>query len=320
MNLLFLSVGTRVELLNLFRKTAKELNLTVKITATDISELAPAVYFADNHYFIPRIGEEGYIDSIIDICLKEDIQLIIPTIDTELTILAENREKIESKTNTKVLISSPEVIEICRDKNKTATFLQENGFGTPHVYKEGETVNFPAFIKPYNGSASINIFKINNEKELLFFKEYIQEPIIQEFISGDEYTVDCFLDFDSNIISIVPRLRIRTRAGEISKGKICKDIDIIENVKRLLTVLKPIGQITIQCIKTEKGIQYIEINPRFGGGAPMSMMAGANSSAYLYRIFQGEKLSYDESYQDNLTFLRFDNSIILDNTMNPLNR
>lgn len=142
-----------------------------------------------------------------------------------------------------------------------------------------------------------------------------KDPIVQDFMEGEEFTVDIFLDFDSNIITIVPRLRIATRSGEISKGKIIKDRGIINDIKRLMRVLKPIGHITVQLMKTKKGIEYIEINPRFGGGAPMSIQSGADSCENLYRLLMGERLEYNENYRDNIIFLRFDYSICLDENM-----
>lgn len=319
MNILIMSAGRRVELIKLFKETAQKLNIESKLIAADISNTAPAIYFADKFYLIPRINEEGYIESIINICQKENINLIVPTIDTELKKLSENKEYIENNTSAKVLVSDIKVINICRDKRNTQKFFEENGFGVPKEYSLNDTdVKLPVFIKPIDGSSSINTFKVNTMEELTFFKNYIKNPMIQEFIEGEEFTVDAFLDFDSNIISIVPRRRIQTRAGEIIKGKIIKDRDVIEDVKRLLETLKPIGQITIQCMKTSDGIKYIEINPRFGGGAPMSIRAGANSCENLYRLLIGEKLSYSENYQENLTFLRFDDSIMLDENMNVM--
>ena len=126
-----------------------------------------------------------------------------------------------------------------------------------------------------------------------------------------EYTIDAFLDFEGNIITIVPRIRLATRSGEIAKGKIVKDDEITADVTRLLTELKPIGHITIQCMRTDRGIEYIEINPRFGGGAPMSIRAGADSCENLYRLIRGEKLTRSTDYRANITFLRFDASIML---------
>lgn len=322
MNILILSAGRRVELVQRFQRAAEKLDITGKIIAADMSNLAPAVFFADKSYVVPQINDPGYLDQIIKICLKENIRLIIPTIDTELLLLSLNKQYIEDETDAKVLISSVEVINICRDKMNTQKFFEENAFLVPSLIKQEdiicENVNYPLFIKPLDGSSSINAFKVKNKKELDFFMEYISNPIVQEMIKGDEYTVDAFLDFDSNLISVVPRIRMATRGGEILKGKIIKDRDIIEDVTRLLYVLKPIGHITIQCMKTKKGIEYIEINPRFGGGAPMSIDAGADSCEYLYRLLRGEKLTYQENYRENILFLRFDQSIMLDENLKLL--
>ena len=322
-NVLILSAGRRVELTQRFKAARDRLNIDGKVVAADISDMAPAIYFADKFYLIPAIGEENYISSVIDICRKEKIDLIVPTIDTELLILAENREEIENSTGAKVLLSDNRVIKICRDKNNTQDFFEENNFGVPKLltHKEIEKgeYSFPLFIKPEDGSSSINTFKINNAKELKFFSEYIDKPIIQEYMSGKEFSIDVFCDFESNPITIVPRERISMRSGEIAKGVINKDREIIDDVNRLISILKPIGHITIQCMKTDEGIKYIEINPRFGGGAPMSIDAGADSCENLYRILRGEKLSYNENYKDGNVFLRFDSSIMLNENMELCN-
>lgn len=314
-NVLFLSAGRRVELIQFFREAVEELGMKSKLVAADITETAPAIYFADTFYMIPKIYHEKHIDSIIDICKKEDIHLIIPTIDTELLKLAENKEYIEQQTNAKVLVSDLDVINICRNKINTQLFFEKYGFGVPKLISQEDVKNknytLPLFIKPLNGSSSKNTFKVTNEQELHFFNKYIDYPMIQQFIEGEEFTVDTFLDFDSNIISIVPRKRLATRDGEISKGIIVKDEEIIAEVRAVLEALKPIGHITVQCMKTTDGIKFIEINPRFGGGAPMSIKAGANSPAWLYRLLSGEQLSYQEEYEENLLCLRYDDAVFI---------
>ncbi|MBE0069601.1 ATP-grasp domain-containing protein [Thermoanaerobacterium thermosaccharolyticum] len=318
-NVLILSAGRRVELIKSFQNAARKLKIKSNIVAADCSEMAPALYFADKIYKLPSINDPDYITSIINVCINENISLVVPTIDTDLILLAKNKKKIQEKANTKVLISDIRVIEICRDKIKTQKFLEKNNFGIPKMYTDDELesndVGYPLFIKPKSGSSSINAFKVRNKNELMVYKNIIDEPIIQEYIEGEEFTVDAFLDFESNIITIVPRLRIATRSGEISKGKIIKDREIINDVSRLMKVLNPIGHITVQLMKTKNGIKYIEINPRFGGGAPMSIQSGADSCENLYRLLMGQKLSYNENYRDNIIFLRFDNSICLDENM-----
>lgn len=311
-NILILSAGRRVELVNLFKKASVDLKINSKVIAADCSETAPALYFADKKVTLPRIDHPEYIDKIIEISKKEQIKLIVPTIDTDLLLLSKSQDYIYKNSGAKVLISSEDVISICRDKIKTQYYLEENGFRVPTLYnKDSQNINFPVFIKPVDGSSSINAFKVNSIDELNNYFQIIKNPMIQEFIKGDEYTVDVFLDFNSNVITIVPRLRMAVRGGEISKGKIVKNKTIIDEVMQLMKTLKPIGHITVQLMVTKEGIKFIEINPRFGGGAPMSIQSGANSCINLYKLLMNEKLTYNDDYEEDLVFLRYDRSICL---------
>lgn len=315
-NVLFSSVGRRVELVNSFRKAKEKLGISGKLVGVDMDELAPALRFVDIRYKVPRLDSEDFITSIIEICNKENISLIIPTIDTELEIYAINREKIESNTNARIMVSSEKSINIIRDKIATCKFMEENNIGVPKLVTEEDIINkkikFPLFIKPLDGSSSINAFKVNNMEELLFFNKYIPNPIIQEFAEGQEYCVDVFCDFDSEVISVVPKMRISHRSGEITKSKIIKDREIIDLAKKIVKVLKPIGEINFDCIKTKDGIKVIEINGRFAGGAPISFQAGADSPTKLYKLLMGEKLEYNEDFKDEMIALRFDDAVYLD--------
>ncbi|WNS43525.1 ATP-grasp domain-containing protein [Paenibacillus sp. MMS20-IR301] len=319
LNILILSAGRRVELVQCFKAAAQKLQISAKVVAGDCSNIAPALYFADKAVVLPKIHEPNYIDEIINICKANEIALVIPTIDTDLLLLAEQKERIESISGTKLLLSDLNVVAICRDKVEFQRFLENHKFQIPKMYTNNELdsteLSYPLFIKPKSGSSSVNTFKVCNRAELNTYRQIVNQPIIQDYISGQEFTVDVFLDFSGKVITIVPRERIATRSGEISKGKIVKDTDIIEDVKRLVDVLKPIGHITVQLMKTEKGIEYIEINPRFGGGAPMSIKSGADSCENLYKLLMGEKLDYNESYRDQALFLRYDSAIALDENM-----
>ncbi len=320
-NVLVLSAGRRVELIKCFKHAASELKVNGKVVAVDCSDTAPALYFADKYRLVPRIDSGRYIDAVIDVCNEESISLIVPTIDTELIILAENKERIERETDARLLISDLSVIQVCRNKLNTQRYMEEHGFKVPHLYTkeelEKDDILFPLFVKPIDGSSSIDTYKVENREQLNAILTLVKDPMVQDYMAGEEYTIDVFLDFGSNIITMVPRLRMATRSGEIAKGRIVKDTEIIEDVTRLMNELKPIGHITVQCRKTDRGIEYIEINPRFGGGAPMSIMAGADSCSNLYRLLRGEVLTYNEDYRENVIFLRFDSSIMLNGDMVP---
>lgn len=315
-NILITSCGRRVELIKAFMSTRAELNIEGKVIASDMSPIAPALYFADVRETVPKLSDSEYLPRIIEICNKYNVKLIVPTIDTELQLLADNRELIEASTQAKVLISAPGVIDICNDKFKSAQFFKANDFGVPITYTEEDldkgNYRLPLFIKPLDGSSSVNAFKVNSVDELVFFRKYIANPIVQECVEGTEYTVDAFLDFNSNVVSVVPRKRLQTRSGEILKGEIDVNPIIVNDVKRMLSLLKPIGHITVQGFMGNDGVfKYIEINPRFGGGAPMSIKAGANSCKWLYQILGGERPEVS-AIADGAIFSRFDDCIMID--------
>lgn len=313
MHILFTGVGRRIELLQAFRNAALVLNKELKIYGADMAGTAPALAYCDYTRKVVAMKDPGYIDNLLTICKEDHIDLLIPTIDTDLTVLSENREQFDV-IGTKVMISSPDMIRICRDKNLTSQFFINCGLHAPmpvnnwKEYKAG----FPAFIKPKDGSSSINAFKVENEEELEVYANQIEEYIIQPFVSGREYTIDIFCDWDGNPISIVPRERLQVRAGEVLKTRIAIDSQMIEEAKLLCQAFKPCGPMTVQLIRDEQGIDwYIEINPRFGGGAPLSMKAGARSAETILKLLDKEPVEYTEKVANGAIYSRFDQSVCI---------
>ncbi|HRO31312.1 MAG TPA: ATP-grasp domain-containing protein [Citricoccus sp.] len=303
-----------MELVQAFQKAMQDQAPGSKVVAGDAQGLAPALYHADEAVLLPRVSDPTYLDSLCAVVTEHQISLVIPTIDPELPVLAEMRQEIESRTGTRVMIAEPWVTRICNDKMLTQDHVVRNGLLAPQVFERTEAVDvedFPVILKPKAGSSSIGVHVVDNREQLDYLLPQTTDPMIQELVTGDEYTVDCFSDFEGNIVSIVPRLRIATRGGEILKGRIAKDPQIITAVKELLASLPMPGHSTVQCFKTERGIEFIEVNPRFGGGAPMSIAAGADSCANLIRLLRGEALEYTEDYEDGVTFMRFDQAIMI---------
>ena len=313
MRILFTSVGRRVELMQEFASAAKNLNIDLEIFGADITETAPALSFCNSTVIVPRIKSPDYIPFLLSFCKENKIDALIPTIDTDLLILSQNK-KAFLETGTKVFISDEDKIALCRDKNLTSAYFESVGLLAPapvNNYKNYKCP-FPAFIKPKDGSSSIFAYKANDLKELEAYSLQVPDYIVQPFIEGTEYTVDAFCDFDGNPIYITPRIRLAVRAGEVLKTEIVQDEAIIEEMKRLIADYKPCGAITVQLIRQKESGKdyYIEINPRFGGGAPLSMKAGANSAEATLKLIGGEKLSYlPNAAQDGAIYCRFDQSI-----------
>lgn len=313
MNILILSAGRRVALVKGFKNALKKLNIQGNVVAVDLRKDAPALYFADKAHQVKHIEDDGYVDDIISICNKEDIDMVIPIMEREIEILSQKKEYIENSTKSKVILSCKESIEICRNKFKTAKFLEENGFYTPKIITDEDLKNknykFPLFIKPLDGVSSINAFKINNEEELNFFKSYIKNPIIQEFIDGEEYGIDVLADFNGNPITIVPMKAITIRAGDYTRGKIIKNRLIIDTTKKLLEALNIIGPIVIDCIVKDDKVYIIEINGRFSTEAPALFEIGDDKAEKLIRLILGEELKYNEDYEEDATFMFYEESI-----------
>lgn len=312
-HILFIGIGRRIELVQSFRLAALVLHKTVKIYGEDLTTTAPAITYCDCYRNIVPIRHPDYINDLLKVCIEDKIDIVIPTIDTCLLLLAENRKKFE-EIGTKVLISDPDKVLICRDKNKTSQFFVDCGVKAPlpvnnwKQYKLG----FPAFIKPKDGSSSINAYKVENASELEVYAEQIKDYVIQPFVSGREYTIDIFCDWEGKPISIVPRERLQVRAGEVLKTRICLDKTMIDEAKAICKSFKPCGPITIQLIRDDEGIDwFIEINPRYGGGAPLSMKAGARSAETILKLLDGEPLD-PQRIADNAVYSRFDQSVCVE--------
>ena len=313
LKILFTGVGRRIELLQAFRSAALILDKELKIYGADMAGTAPALAYCDYTRKVVAMNDPAYIQNLIDICVADKIDLLIPTIDTDLLVLSENKDRF-NEIGTKVMISAPDKIRICRDKNNTSQFFVDCGLHAPmpvndwQEYKDG----YPAFIKPKDGSSSINAYKVDTAEELEVYAGQVEDYIVQPFVDGREYTVDVFCDWNGEPISIVPRERLQVRAGEVLKTEICMDETMIEEAKTLCKAFKPCGPMTVQLIRDKDGIDwFIEINPRFGGGAPLSMKAGARSAEAILQLMDGEKVSYMQDIADGAIYSRFDQSVCI---------
>ena len=313
--ILFTGVGRRIELIQAFRTAALVLNKTIKIYGADMAGTAPALAYCDYTRKVVAMKDPNYINDLLGICIADDIDLVIPTIDTDLLVLAENRERF-TDIGTKVMISAPDKIRICRDKNYTSKFFVDCGLHAPMPVNDWKKYDsgYPAFIKPKDGSSSINAFKIDNIEELEVYAAQIDDYIVQPFIEGKEYTVDIFCDWDGEPISIVPRERVQIRAGEVLKTRIELDKTMIAEAKTLCHEFRPCGPMTVQLIRDRNsGINYyIEINPRFGGGAPLSMKAGARSAEAIIKMLDGAEPERYKSVADGAVYSRFDQSVCIE--------
>ena len=315
-NVLITSAGKRVVLVQIFQNTLKQLGISAKVYTTDMKpEMAPAGIVSDGCFVVSRCNSDNYINELVNICKKQNIGVIIPTIDTELTILALNKEQFEN-IGVSLALSDYEFIITCRDKRKTINLFNKIGIGVP-ISRDKYHPIFPMFAKPYDGSLSTNIHIIKNQDELT--KEILEDSklIFMEYIDKNEYkefTVDMYYGKDNRVKGIVPRERIEIRAGEINKGITRKNfiVDFLKNKMGFMPGVR--GCICIQLFYREKDndVKGIEINPRFGGGFPLSYYAKANFAEYIINEYLLNKtVDYSDDWFGNTLMLRYDNDIIV---------
>jgi carbamoyl-phosphate synthase large subunit len=299
---------------------AKQLKINASFFGTDTTDLSPALQLCDESFLVKPTTHPGYIRQLLSIVKNNKVKLLVPTVDLDLKLLAQNKPKFAS-LGCQVLVSTPEVIDICQDKRKTYRFLVKNGFDTPltmsvrSALSKGK-LNWPCFLKPWDGYAGRGNAVVNNRRELSFFAKRIPNAICQQFIKGTEYTCDVYIDFDLKVRCVVPRKRIEVRTGEVSKAQIIKNTRIMKQAAGLAEKLGAgPGVITLQLFLTDSGdIKFVEINPRFGGGAPLSIKAGANFPKWILQELSGKKQNIRfDGFKDKLIMLRYDSEVWLEN-------
>ena len=317
-NILITSVGKRVVLTEIFKETRLLRHLNNKIFTTDISPaLSPAAYVSDFCFAVPRCTDDNYIPILLKLCIDNDIKVVIPTIDTELAVLARNYS-LFLEHGIQLVVSDIEFIEICRDKRKTHKLFKQLNIDIPSEIDKHKP-KFPLFAKPYDGSLSCNTHHIEHPAQLT--QELLEDPklIFMDYINPSEFsefTVDLYYGQDHHLKCIVPRERLTIRAGEINKGITRKNI-IVDYLKERISHIPGVrGVICLQLFmhQTSGQIYGIEINPRFGGGYPLSYHAKANYPLHIIdEYILGNEISYYDSWEGNTLMLRYDKEIIVPN-------
>jgi carbamoyl-phosphate synthase large subunit len=318
MNILITSAGRRVSLVRAFQKELKALYPDAKVFAADAAPiLSAACQVADGHFGLPRLNTPNYIGELISKCKQEKITLLIPTIDTELLLLADNKQLLADNGIT-ALVASSEFVKKCRDKREIHSFFESMGVAVAKEYDK-KNYELPMFIKPYDGSRSVDTYLIRTHEELtdyhfendkLMFLEYLDHNLYEEF------TCDLYYGRDNHLKCAVPRKRLEVRDGEVYKA-VTANNSLVDYIKANLShITGAVGCLTAQFFMHKNDaakIYAIEINPRFGGGYPLSYLAGANFPKWIiHEYFLNEKITDKfDSWEDQLLMIRYDDEILV---------
>jgi carbamoyl-phosphate synthase large subunit len=287
LNVLITAGSRRVPLVRAFQSALQRLAPGGAVIVTDVNALSPAVYAADRSYQVPLATDgPAYLDALDAICRQETVGLLVPTIDDELTCLGRAQERF-ARIGTRVAVSPPETTLVCDDKYATCRVLRSAGVAAAESFLPGElpaAVTFPLFIKPRVGRGSVGAFAVRNARELAFFLDYVPAPVVQTFLDGPEFTIDMLCDFEGHVLSVVPRERVVVRAGVVDRSRTVAEPALTQVALRCARALPFVGAINIQCRIVGRRPIVFEINPRFSGGIPLTIAAGADFPRMLVEL------------------------------------
>ena len=265
-----------------------ELRKKFYVVGIDNNKQGDADKYCDEFYHSPN-GDNNNFFSFLN-KIEKKVDFIFLFVDEELRTVI--KQKISKKLKNKLILSNKNTLNICLNKKKFYEFCDKNFINFPP-----NTYSKKMVAKPIFGRGSKDIYFLKSKFEYNFFKKN-KKYIVQKFIEGKEYTIDCLFDSNGKLIFGLPRLRIVHRGVSII-GKIVKDSKLITFVELISKKLKFFGPINIQVIKDKNNkIWILEINPRLSGSIEFSIKSGFNPLMYFSKNKKKfQSIKYNKIYK-----------------------
>lgn len=245
----------------------------------------------DEFYVFPSVvhNPKEYFSFLKQFCLEHQVNYIYSIIDEEVNLLRMKEDELD-QIGVKLCLADRQTVEICHYKDKFSKWVSAN-FSDLYIKEysvsEIKSADYPVFIKPIEGRASIGCAKICNESDLnaLFSDKVQSDYLVQEFVTGSVVAVDIVRDRKSGITNVVQRIEhLRNSSGSGIAVEIIQDCILEELCKQIASQLDLNGVVNAEFFKTDDGYKIIEINPRFPAGTKYSCMAGVNIVLDAYKI------------------------------------
>jgi len=306
MNILFSTVGRRGYIVDFFKQSLPKGSKLVGTSDRNdhTREFTSGFFHCDKSYLVPSINEERtYIDALLKICKDEEIQMLLSFYDLDTYILSKYKKEFEA-LGVVPIISSFDVNSICFDKIETFKFLRNNGFKTPWTISSEEArekgvASYPVIVKPRFGFGSNAISIASNKEEMAFFLKYYdnEDMMVQEMLEGPEYSFDILNDLHGKPITAIVKRKIKMRAGETDQGYAIKNEAFVKTAMELGQKLKHIGPLDVDFFIRNDEAYILELNPRFGGGYPMTHLAGIDFPKLIIDMVNDDIT--EETYTNN---------------------
>jgi carbamoyl-phosphate synthase large subunit len=313
---LLTGVGKRYDIVSAFAQHAR-------VVAVDPNPLAPAQYAADHRAAVPAIADPEYVPALRSLCQEHGVRAVIPLTDLDLEALAQARED----GRLPAIVPGVQTARATFDKYETHLLLERLGLPSPPTVLPGQAVqHYPVMVKPRWGSGARSIHRADDQAAADFFVKYVQEPtMIQRFMDGPEFSIDCLCDLDGHCLNAIPRTMIESRGGESIKGTVIRDDELIGLGQHVAEALGVRGPATIQVFRDEEvGLGITDVNTRFGGAFPAPMFAALAGRTYpelLVRLARGEEVEpHVGEFRAGVTFTRYFWQLELDQELRPTGR
>ncbi len=282
---LFTCAGQRVDIVSAFGRAG------ATTIATDLDELAPALWHADHYELVPRVDDDAYVPALAELVEEYDVKLIVPLTDLDQLLLARSRETLEPAL---ALVPEPEVCETMGDKYLAHAFFERHGIPSPRSWLPEDVpddARWPLLVKVREGFGSRHIYRAHDRSELDFFLGYTTvASFVQECCRGEEFSVDLFCDLESRCLNAIPRTMIQSKGGESIKGVTIQDAELIRHAARVAETVGIVGPANVQCFREPDGLLPVtDVNPRFGGGFPLPLAAGSRYPELALQLAEGER-------------------------------
>ena len=326
MNVLLTCAGRRYNLAGYFRDALAGDGLLI---GADMDLTAPALAACDRVHKVPPLNAPDYLNCIIEIISRDNVQMVFSLSDLEVGLLAQNREVIEAKTGASIFVPDPPTLRICADKLETYHFSKHLDLPTIPTFlsperalravREGAT-RFPMIVKPRWGSASIALEIVEDEASLRDQFEACGKAIsqstlsqfgtenaviIQQLIVGVEYGVDVLFSAACEFQGFTAKRKLGMRSGETDKAVTAAPGRFQNHIHKIAKSLRHRGNLDCDFLEQNGELYLLEMNPRFGGGYPFTHGAGANHVQRLIDIVSGKSVA-DYGYKTGLCFAKAD--------------
>jgi carbamoyl-phosphate synthase large subunit len=313
---LLTGVGKRYDIVSAFAQHATTV-------AADPNPLAPAQYAAHHRVAVPRIDDPGYVPALQELCERHRLGAVVPLTDLDIEVLAGAR----ARGQLPAFVPDPDVARQTYDKYEAHLLLQRHGLPSPPTVLPGEPVDaYPVMIKPRQGSGARSIHRADDAEAADFFVRYVDEPtMVQRFMDGPEFSIDCLSDLTGRCLNAIPRSMIESRGGESIKGTVIADQTLIDLGRSVVETLGVRGPCTVQVFRDKQiGLGITDVNTRFGGAFPAPMYAAKPGHTYpelIARMARGETVEpHVGDFRAPITFTRYFWQLELDEQLQPTGR